>query len=222
MLGRRIDEQETRVHTLLREAIITGGIQPGERLVERDLAEKFAASRTPVRAAIKRLAAEGLVDQSPNRGAVVKRLSIADTVQLLYVREALEAMACRLAAENGPRDAIARLLVIVDRMEKVTEASDFVSYYRLSGEFHALIHGAAANGPLSKLVDQVNIQVARFQFRNLLLAGRIPESVAEHREIAQAIAAGDADRAEAAIRRHISIVRDLIVKKAQSPEYLAL
>ncbi len=215
------DNQENRAYECLRQAIITGEYPPGARIVERDAAEKFRVSRTPIRTAIKSLIAEGLLEQTHNRGAIVKRIGIEEVIELEYVREALETMAVRLAVRNENMDLKRKLLTIVARMKDAQSPVDFLAYYRLSGEFHALVLSLAGNSALEKLVKQNNIQVARFQFRNLLLAGRVPETIIEHEKIAQAIYAGDQVEAVEAMRIHIQRIQKLIETEAskESPVY---
>jgi DNA-binding GntR family transcriptional regulator len=218
---KHLQEQETRIYLALKESVQKGAFPPGFRLVERDLSEKFSASRTPVRWAIKRLVAEGFLEQMPSRGVCVRMLNATDAIELIYIREALEGMACRLAAANRTEEQAGRLRELIAQMAKVTAANDFLSYYRLSGQLHSLIFEASGNAHLCQMLDNLYLQVTRFQFRNLLVAGRIDRSVVEHGKIVDAICAADADSAERHMRQHIGIVRELIETESKKPDFIA-
>lgn len=209
-------KDDTKIYLAIKEAIQNGAFPPGYRLVERDLAKQFGASRTPIRSAINRLTIEGYIDQSHYKGAVVKRLSIKDITHLLIIREALEGMACRLAAKNASETDKEELSNIIEQMEESVERNDFIKYYSLSGVLHRKIMECCDNPPLFELADRVNLQTTRFQFRNILVPGRIKESIKEHREIVESIIDGDGDNAELVMRKHINIVREML---QNSPNY---
>ncbi|HYE08658.1 MAG TPA: GntR family transcriptional regulator [Patescibacteria group bacterium] len=208
-------KDDTKIYLAIKEAIQNGAFPPGYRLVERDLAKQFGASRTPVRTAINRLTIEGYIDQSHYKGAVVKRLSAKDIVHLLELRESLEGMACRLAAKHAGEEDKIELVNIIKHMEESVEKNDFIKYYSLSGELHKKIMECCDNPPLFELAERVNLQTTRYQFRNILVPGRIKESTKEHAEIVDSIIKGDGDEAEKVMRKHISIVKEMLFNSIQ-------
>ncbi len=123
------------VYQVLRHGIVHGDLAPGERLRSDALANELRVSRTPVREALRKLEAEGLVAQSGS-GLVVRAFSEQDLTELFYVREALEGMAARLAAENATPSEIAEIRELLDDMETVRQRGDLGALRRLTGEFH--------------------------------------------------------------------------------------
>ena len=207
----RLSNEDTKIYMAIREAIQNNAFPPGFRLIERDLAKQFGTSRTPIRSAINRLTVEGYIDQSQYKGAVVKRLSPQDIQRLLEVREALEGMACRLAAEYVTDEDKTQLQNIISNMYDAVEQNDFLRYYGLSGEFHTKFAECSNNPYLFELVQRVNLQTTRFQFRIILVPGRIKESVQEHKEIVEKIINGDGIGAEECMRGHIRKVKTMLL-----------
>src|SRR5580698_11510907 len=146
------------VHRVLRQAVVDGSIAPGERLRSDALANELRVSRTPVREALRKLEAEGLVAPSGS-GLIVRALSEQDLTELFYVREALEGMAARLAAENATRSEIADIKELLEDMETVRRRGDVDALRGLTGEFHQLVCRASHNDrllqSLKTLLDQV-------------------------------------------------------------------
>lgn len=205
-------DQENKAYELLKYSIIDGSIPPGYRLVERDLGERFSMSRTPIRAAINRLVSEGLAERAHNKGVSVSMLSKQKLVDFLYIREGLEGMAARQAATNRNQAQVVDLLEIIEEMKQKVNTSDLQAYYKLSGKLHQLIFHAAHNEQLHILAIRVNDQVARYQYRNLMMSGRAEYSIKEHTDIVNAIADKDADKAQAIMQQHIANVRELIIE----------
>jgi len=207
----RLSNEDTKIYMAIKEAIQSNAFPPGFRLIERDLAKQFGTSRTPVRSAINRLTVEGYIDQSQYKGAIVKRLSSQDIERLLEVREALEGMACRLAAEYVTDEDKTQLQNIINDMYDAVEQNDFLRYYGLSGELHTKFMECCNNPYLFDLAQRVNIQTTRFQFRIILVPGRIKKAVQEHKEIVEKVINGDGVGAEECMRKHIRIVKDILL-----------
>ena len=189
-------------YAVLREAILTNTLKPGARLRADDLAGMLGVSKTPVREALRKLEAEGLVQRSGS-GLIVREFSEHDLTELFYVREALEGMAARLAAENATPSEIAEIRELLDDMETVGQRGDVVALRPLTAEYHRLVGRAAHNGRLLQSLQSLLEHVRQMQTSTLLhIEGRAAEALKEHRELLQAIEARDADRAEAAARAH--------------------
>jgi len=190
----------------LREAIVDGRFQPNERLVEADLARRFGAGRTAIRAALVRLDQEGLVERQPNRGARVRLVSDREALEIEEVRVALEQMLARHAATRITGADVEHLRQILDEMTARVEAGDPLGYSELNARFHEMIWAIANQAVASTLVANLKSQSIRFQYRTILQPGRPDRSLREHVEIVEALASRDPDRSEAAMREHLSRV----------------
>ena len=186
----------------LREDILAGRRGPGERLVECELTARFAVSRGPVREALRRLAAEGLIEHWPNRGALVRRLSERAIRELFQVRIELEALAARLAAESSDeaaRAAFSRAIALIfDNRERDPRA-----YLEENSAFHDAIMSLGGNLQLRELAARLRLPLIMAQVGGALTPEALVQSVAEHRAVAKAILARDARAAAAAMRGHI-------------------
>lgn len=189
----------------LRDAISTGVFNAGQRLVESEITREFGVSRGPLREAFRRLAAEGLVDLQHHRGARVRRLSRAEVTALYEVREALEGLAARLAARHVRDGTVAShsLSTLVDQMTQALNQGALSTYVQLNKEFHDELVRLADNGPLAGLVRQLQVPLFRLQFRNIVDIASLRLGQADHEAIASAVARGDEEAADVAMRIHI-------------------
>jgi DNA-binding GntR family transcriptional regulator len=210
MTTTRVDAYEQ-----LREAIVGGTLQPNERLVEADLTGRFHASRSAVRTALVRLAQEGLVEHERNRGAKVRLIGEEEAAEILESRMVLEGLAARYAAKNATKADAAELRAIVKEMRSLLNAGDLLGASDLNATLHARLLEIAGNRTVSRLVGALSSQLVRFQYRTILLPGRAEQSHAEHRAIVAAVAKGDPDAAEQAVRDHLSHVVDAL--RARTP-----
>jgi DNA-binding GntR family transcriptional regulator len=189
------------VYRTLRHGIVHGDLAPGERLRSDALANELRVSRTPVREALRKLEAEGLVAHSGSR-LVVRAFSEKDLTELFYVREALEGMAARLAAENATPSEILEIGELLEDMEAVRRRGDIDVVRRLTGEFHQLVCRASHNDRLLQSLQSLLDHVRQIQTSTLYSEGRPAEALKEHRGLLQAIEARDGDRAEKLARAH--------------------
>lgn len=196
--------KEASVADFLSAAIMSGRFVPGQRLVEAELTSNLGVSRGPVREALRRLSAEGLIEIVPNRGAVVRRLSMEEALELFEIRTELEALAARRAAENM-KDA--RIREAFDRaiapIWSVTPRHSTVEYLQENQCFHAAVMAASGNGQLVKLHQQLHLSLILAQISSSLSSHVIGASLNEHRMIASAIRARDVAAADQAIREHL-------------------
>ncbi|MEU3454960.1 GntR family transcriptional regulator [Micromonospora sp. NPDC006766] len=190
----------------LRTAMMNGDLAPGQRLVEAELAESFNVSRASLRAALFDLAAEGLVERIPNRGARVRVISVPEAVAITECRMVLEGLCAAKAAEQVTDEQIAELTDLGDRMQRAVADGDPMTYSALNRELHRLVREHAAQPVASGLLDRLNGQLVRHQFRLALRAGRPQVSLREHLAIIDAIARRDPADAEAAARAHLTSV----------------
>jgi len=194
-----------RVYEHLREEILSERLQPGAELQEVPLSEELGVSRGPIREAIGRLAAEGLVTVRPRRGAVVRSLSKEEFVELYQVREALEMLSVRLAVPRLRPDDVAALDELVARMAAHAERDEVAEFFEANSAFHLLLVEAAGNTKLRELYDQLLAQLGRYRLQSLTLRGNLERSVAEHAAILRAIKRGEAERAAHLMSEHIRV-----------------
>ena len=181
-------------------------MSPNERLVEEDLAARIGTSRSNVRASLARLETEGLVSRERNRGARVRVIAVDEAIEILEVRAAIEGLVARCAAVRAGDADRDRLREIIVQMEGRAAAGDLLGYSQLNANLHASILGIAAHATAMKVLSTLQSQAVRFQFLTILQPGRPAQSLAEHRAIVACICAGDEDRAQAAMLRHLGCV----------------
>ncbi len=188
------------------EAIKVGRYAPGQRLVEADLTEELGVSRGPLREAFGRLAAEGLLLIEPYRGALVRRMTSQDLRDLYEVREVLEGQAAALAAGRiDESDNRARMSAALAQMSAERDGQDVSGYMDRNESFHALIVELSGNELLARVVGALQVQAFRVFYRNLADAAAREQSITDHEAVAAAVLAGDARRAERAMRRHVRV-----------------
>lgn len=190
----------------LRSQIVSGALMPNERLVENDLAAQLGVGRAAVRTFLTRLEQEGLVVREPNRGARVRMVTEAEAVEITQARMVLEALAAREAAQHATPDEVAEMRAILAEMGQRLAAGELLRYSDGNARLHALILRASRHTTAARLIAGLKAQTVRFQYRTVLVPGRPRHSYAEHTAIVDAIEAGDADAAEAAMRLHLSHV----------------
>ena len=212
---------EPDAYSALHAAIVAGGLSPGERLVEEELAERLGSSRGAVRGALVRLAYEGLVVRSPNRGARVRRYSLEEAVEVLEARAALESVAAGYAALRRTGEEARELEALIDEMRSLHEQGELLEMSERNALLHRRILEISGHEVARDIAERLHSQVVRFQFRTVLAAGRPPKSLAEHERIVAAIAAGDRAAAELAMRDHLGNVAAVLGEVA-APAYAAL
>lgn len=198
----------------LRKDIVDGKIAAGSKLSETDLANRYAVSRAVVREAINRVETCHLVERRANVGARVVALSPERLVSLYQVRESLEGMAARLAAENMSDDEITDLMNLLDSHLQTVQSGE--TYYQEAGDvdFHYRIILGSKNDHLIAMLTEGIYHLIRMYRVQLGMAGpRVTTAFDEHRSIAQAIANRDAELAEILMRRHILYTRNNLAKK---------
>ncbi|MGQ4385958.1 GntR family transcriptional regulator [Streptomyces sp. SAS_270] len=188
-----------RVLATLRQEIIGGRLHPGDRLVERELADRFGVSRVPVREAIRALVAEGFVLFETPRRTVVRRLTPTDVAELFELREALEVYAAGLAASRATPQALAELAELLDDAAVATDAKDAEQITDINTRFHDRILAMAGNSLLISVMEPVDGRLRWLTRQN----EEWPQLLTEHRELYESIASGDPDRARAHALAHV-------------------
>ena len=204
-----------RAYLMIREGILTGTYGPNQRLTEMDLSTELGVSRQTVGIALVRLEQEGLVVTQPNRGASVRSVSVAEALRALRVREALEGVAASLAAQFVTAEDLKEMDALLADMQQREGPQALVAYSEQNARLHALILRAARDETLDRMLASLNYALVRYQFRTVLVPGRVEESVAEHERIVAALQARDPARAEHTARRHVARIREVLEQSAQ-------
>jgi DNA-binding GntR family transcriptional regulator len=187
----------------LRDAITSGAFQPNQHLVEKDLVELLGTSRGSVRVVLARLEQEGLVIREPNRGARVRLVSETDAVEIVEARSALESVVARHAAEHATPADVALLRAIMAELDELRASGDLLAYADKNRELHAAIVRMSGHRTAATLLERLKSQSVSFQYRSILQPGRADQSIREHEDLVNAIAAHDPAAAEAAMRAHL-------------------
>ncbi|NVK41269.1 MAG: GntR family transcriptional regulator [Oceanospirillaceae bacterium] len=197
-------------------AIVKGELPPGHKISEPELARTYGISRGPLREAIRRLEALRLIERKPHVGARVVKLTAAELVEIYRVREALEGMACRLAAECMTDDEIGELRALLDKHEQGVEELEGRAYFQKEGDldFHYRIVQGSKNAKLLEILGSDLYHLVRmYRYQFSVSSSRPKRALKEHRQIVDAIDARDPELAEMLMRRHISAARRNIEDK---------
>jgi DNA-binding GntR family transcriptional regulator len=204
-----------RVRAHLEVRILEGRLQPEERLIEREICRAVGCGRSPVREALRLLAADGLVEMHPRRGARVSRITAREVRDTFQIFEALETLATRLAARHlrpGYGRLFARLL---DAMARAVAGQNLKAYFRLNAKFHQTIYEASGNRTLARLLLNLGKQITRFRFAALATPGRMSASLREHRALAAALMARDEQAALKLSRASVANARQALAATLQ-------
>ena len=175
------------VFNTLRDAILTGKLQPGERLMENQLAEKLGVSRTPIREALRMLELENLVELVPRKGAQVLDMSEKDIIDVLELRGALEALGVKLACKNMSDEEILKLKKAHSDMMQIFESGDVEKMADADENFHDIIFNATGNDKLIQIISNLRIQVYRYRLAHLKSPGQKVVIEEQHNKIINAI-----------------------------------
>ncbi len=200
----------------LREMLVESRIAPGAKLNERELCEVLQVSRTPLREALKMLAAEGLVELLPNRGAVAIELTEADVLHTVEVMAGMEAQSGELAAARITEAELAEVQAMHYEMLAAFTRRDLPAYYRLNSAIHAAINAAAKNPVLSVTYRQVNARLQALRFKSNQDDAKWGAAVKEHEAMVRALEARDGVAMRAVLLTHLANKRDVVVAQLRS------
>jgi GntR family transcriptional regulator, vanillate catabolism transcriptional regulator len=229
-----MDSQQSRVLVQLRDLILKGEFEPGERLAEIPLAEKLGASRTPVRLALASLEHEGLIEPSPGGGYQMRRFTSQEIADAIRVRGVVEGFAARLLAEGGASRQLLRELhdCLAEGDQAVNKAEmgldDYAAYVEMNDRFHQLIVGGCGNGALQRVMDMLDGQPFAAPSAMLPMQASMSEghqwmklAHRTHHAMVQAIERGQGSRAQALGEEHVEIARMNLDYALERPELAA-
>lgn len=192
-----------KVFKYIKTQIITGQYNPGESLVESKLAEELGVSRTPIREAIRLLELEGLVETIPNKGAVVLGISPKDVEDIYAIRQLIEGLAARWAAERITTNELKELHKILDLMEFYASRQDLEEMANLDNKFHQLIFEASGSKILNLTLSNLHQYVQLARMESLKVPRRAEHTLQEHRCILESFIEKNPEKAEKALARHV-------------------
>lgn len=200
----------------IRQAIISGVFAPGSRLTVDAVAKRLGVSRTPVKESLVRLEREGLVRVVPRRGAFVAMLSAEEVLELYDLREVLDGLAARKAAERITPQELAVLAGHLRRADKYAAAGDLARYSDTDLAFHQVIRQASKSPRIVEMLENLRDQTRLLMSTSITLAGRLQRSIDEHRQIYEALRRRDGAAAEEAARAHMRAARQAVEKYVRS------
>ncbi len=211
------------VFKTLRQAIIMGNLEPGERLMEMDLASRMGVSRTPIREAMRMLELEGLVIMVPRCGARVAKISFKNLKDVLEVREALEELAITLACHRITKKQLEELRATSDKFEQTVNEGNEAKIAEADVRFHDIIIEASGNEKLVQMMQNLSEQVYRFRYEYVKDVSIHGELVREHRAMLESIEKKDLQEAVKTVKNHITkqgqaIIRNLNLEEMEKHE----
>ena len=203
IISGRAKSLEEMTYEQLETDILDGFYKKGDALTELSLSARLGVSRTPVRSALHRLAEEGLVEITPNRGAVVVGVTEDDLADTYRIRMRLEGLASSMAARRITDEELRALNESVELSEYYIGKCDTEHLKELDTEFHSIIFGASGNRMLSRILSELHKNIKSYRKLSLTVPGRLEHSVREHKEILEAIKNGDGELAERLTSLHV-------------------
>ena len=218
IINEKAKSREEEVYLKLEEEILGGKLKRGEALTEMSLSARLGVSRTPVRAALHRLAEEGLVEISPNRGAVVVGVTVDDLIDTYKIRVRLEGLASAMAASRMTNEEKEELRESVELAEYYVAKGNAEKLKELDTEFHNIIYRASGNRMLSRILSELHRNIKTYRKLSMTVPGRVERTAEEHREILNAILAGDVEKADTLTRMHVERAMENMVEAMKSKE----
>jgi len=197
---------------LLQPLIINGELEPGTKVPEKELCERFGVSRTPMREALKVLAADGLVRLIPNRGAWVTMVTIDEVAEVFPVLGALEALAGKLACDNITDAEIDAVRILHEKMIASYEARDLDAYFKINQQIHRAIQMAARNDTLSTTCEAFSLRMQRARYLANMSDGRWSAAVQEHEMVLKHLTARDGNALAETLKKHIEAKQVSVLK----------
>lgn len=206
------------VFSILRNAILDGKLEPGQRLVERNIAEQLKISRTPVREAIRKLEFEKLVTHIPRKGVVVSGFTKEDIKEIQLMRVALEALSCSIAATKIKNSELERLSSVNNKMLKEYEEGNIDKSILMNKKFHDIICKAAESPHLYYFINTLRGYINSFTKLTYTKQGRLEEVLEEHNRIIEALRKHDSDEAYNAAKTHVGKTSEVYLTMSYSKD----
>lgn len=191
------------VYEYLRKAVMDGELKPGERIIEKEYADKMKISRTPIREALRKLETEGFVEYIPRKGVVVKGFTIKDIIEIYAIRKSLESLAMGYVIENIRDQELERLKGLVKKMGEADKECDIEGVFGICQEFNEVLLNASRMPRLTGMINTLHEYLERFRRITMAKASRRTDAIREHNEILQAVIDKDVKKAEKLVWNHL-------------------
>ncbi|HEV7564023.1 MAG TPA: GntR family transcriptional regulator [Solirubrobacterales bacterium] len=209
-----------QVYVALRNAIVRGQLEPGQRLSENTLAGEMGVSRTPIREGLSLLREDRLVETVPQLGSFVARVDPAAIADAQFIRESLECAAVRLAAQSAGTADIAGLEENLQDQERAVEQGDPDAFYLLDDSFHHTLCDLSGHLSVWTVSERAKTHLNRIRRLSLGMPNYLEEMISEHRRVVDAVAEHDPDRAEMHLRAHLrTVLREVPRMREEHPDY---
>jgi len=192
-----------KVYQVIKKEIVYGMLEPGTKLSENKLAQDMQVSRTPIREAIRKLTAQGLIKTSPNKKMTVSEFSLIDMKEVLQVRGALEGLAAGATAFKINKEEINDLEKNVEKMNQCLRKKNLSAYCELDDQFHDIILNVCGNKWIIKMRNNLSNFIYRYRFKSLSVPGRLNQSLEEHQAIMGALKNHNSEEANRLSKLHM-------------------
>ncbi len=199
----------------LRELIMSGELQEGDKIKEDELCSSMGISKTPLREALRVLSVEGLIKLVPNRGSFVSTPTFEEIREMFDVMSVLEGICARAAAEKMSAQDLATLEKLHDKLEKNFKRRAQREYIRINNQFHSFVQEMAGNRTLNQIVNGLRQKILLYRYQSLNLPERFEQSIQEHRDLIEAFRKKDPKKVETLMRRHLKKQCDALEKLAE-------
>lgn len=223
MQHRSVSTIRNQVYQILKEDICSGKYRPGQWLQENEVAAQLSVSRSPVREALRQLAADGLVVEIPNKGVFVKEFTSRDIEEVFDLRVLLENYAIGHLKDNLSTAGMKQLMACLAQMEQAHAQNDLRRYIDQDAQLHSLLVELSGNSLLSSIYSRIHSMNQQFRIYSLVSKKRFDESIEEHRDMIHRLLTGNTQEAQVINRRHLQLAREKIIehlaqRAAQDPE----
>jgi len=199
----------------LRELIMSGGLQEGDKIKEDELCSSMGISKTPLREALRVLSVEGLIKLVPNRGSFVSTPTFEEIREMFDVMSVLEGICARAAAQKMGVKDLATLEKLHTKLEKNFKGRAQREYIRVNNQFHSFVQELAGNRTLNQIVNGLRQKILLYRYQSLNLPERFEQSIQEHRDLIEAFRKKDLKKVETLMRRHLKKQCDALEKLAE-------
>jgi DNA-binding GntR family transcriptional regulator len=206
------------VYESLRKTIISGIIPVGERIIEKEYAERLNISRTPVREALRMLEMEELVEYVPRVGVVIKRISSEDAIEIFKIRHNLEVLAITTAMEHITEEQIKEIEELSNLAERMNKEGKSEEVIELFGEFNSKMYEASGMKRLNGMISRLNEYLHRFRHISMADYEKREEAIKEHREILKAVVEKNKDGIDDIIKKHLANSLEVVIKEIRKHE----
>ena len=199
----------------LRELIMSGELQEGDKIKEDELCRSMGISKTPLREALRVLSVEGLIKLVPNRGSFVSTPTFEEIREMFDVMSVLEGICARAAAEKMSAKDLATLEKLHNKLEKNFKRRAQREYIRINNQYHSFVQELAGNRTLNQIVNGLRQKILLYRYQSLNLPERFEQSIQEHRDLIEAFRKKDPKKVETLMRRHLKKQCDALEKLAE-------